>query len=363
MSKRLSEKAGRRTFATENQRWTALEQRDPNADGRFVYGVTTTGIYCRPTCPSRLAHREHVRFHEGCLEAEQAGFRPCLRCQPREATQAQRHAAAVAIACRSIEKADSTPSLAVLAESAGLSPFHFHRLFKNLTGITPKAYADAQRIRRVRGELRQRGSVTEAIYRSGFNSSGRFYDRSRQTLGMTPVAFRSGGAGIQIQFAVKRCWLGRLLVGATGQGVCAILLGENSAVLRRALQEQFPGARLVAGDGPFQELVKKVVRLAENPAANAHLPLDIRGTAFQQRVWQALRRIPAGSTVSYSELAQQLGQPRAARAVAGACAANSLAIAVPCHRVVRRDGALAGYRWGVERKRRLLAREAARRRG
>jgi AraC family transcriptional regulator of adaptative response/methylated-DNA-[protein]-cysteine methyltransferase len=354
----MNESASRPRFSDDGDRWAAVQRRDPGADGSFYYSVRTTGVYCRPSCPARLARRENVGFHASCEEAERAGFRPCRRCRPNEAGLAGRRAAAVAKACRLIETADETPSLAALAESAGMSRFHFHRVFKSATGVTPKAYAAAHRAGRVREELPRSHTVTEAIYGAGFNSSGRFYATSTQVLGMTPTRFRAGGRGASIRFAVGECSLGSILVAATGKGVCAILLGDGPEALVDDLQDRFPEAKLIGGDRDFEQWVAKVVGFVEAPALGLDLPLDVRGTAFQQRVWQALRTIPPGSTATYSEIARRIGAPRAVRAVAQACASNAIAVAIPCHRVVRTDGSLSGYRWGVERKRALLDREA-----
>jgi len=250
-------------------------------------------------------------------------------------------------------------ALGELARAAGMSRFHFHRVFRALTGVTPKAYADAHRARRVRNALGCAETVTDAIYGAGYNSSGRFYDTASEVLGMTPTAFRAGGAGTTIRFAVGQCWLGSILVAATEKGVCAILLGEDAEALVRDLQDSLPTARLIGGDVAFEALIAKVVGFVEAPALGLDLPLDVRGTAFQQRVWQALRAIPAGSTATYAEIAERIGRPAAARAVAQACASNPLAVAIPCHRVVRTDGALSGYRWGIARKGALLDREGS----
>jgi AraC family transcriptional regulator of adaptative response/methylated-DNA-[protein]-cysteine methyltransferase len=260
-------------------------------------------------------------------------------------------------ACRLIEASEDMPSLDALATAVGMSRYHFHRVFKASTGITPKAYAVAQRAQRVRDELGRADTVTEAIYGAGFQSNGRFYETSSEVLGMTPTDFRSGGNGAAIRFAVGACSLGSILVAATDKGVCAILLGDDPDVLVRDLQDRFPTAQLIGADADFEKVVATVIGFVEAPGLGLDLPLDIRGTAFQQRVWQALRTIPVGSTASYTDIAQRLGRPKAGRAVAQACAANALAVAIPCHRVVRRDGALSGYRWGVERKRALLDRE------
>jgi AraC family transcriptional regulator of adaptative response/methylated-DNA-[protein]-cysteine methyltransferase len=347
------------TWKTAAERWDAVAARDRAAEGAFVYSVATTGVYCRPGCAARLPRRENVAFYETCADAEQAGFRPCKRCRPNEPSLAERQSAAVAQACRMIEAAEELPSLDTLARGAGLSRYHFHRVFKAATGVTPKAYAQANRAERLRDELGRRGTVTEAIYGAGFNSSSRFYEASADLLGMTPSAFRAGGSGAVIRFAVGACALGQVLVAATEKGVCAIELGDDPDELARALQDQFPKAKLIGGDREFEELIARVVGFLEAPARGLDLPLDIRGSAFQQRVWRALRDIPVGSTASYSEIARRIGAPRAVRAVAQACAANKLALAIPCHRVVRTDGSLSGYRWGVERKRALLRKEEA----
>jgi AraC family transcriptional regulator, regulatory protein of adaptative response / methylated-DNA-[protein]-cysteine methyltransferase len=348
-----------RAPAERDPRWPAILARDPNLDGKFVIAVTTTGIFCRPTCSARRPKPQNVIFYDTCQDAERAGFRACKRCRPKEASPAQEHAALIAAACRKIEQSDSEMTLQALAASAGMSQSHFHRLFKAATGLTPKTYGDAHRSKRVRSELADRhNSVTEAIYRAGFNSNGRFYARSNGVLGMSPTAFRSGGANVDIKFAVGECCLGSILVAVSGKGVCAILLGDNPDALARDLQDRFPRANLIGGDAEFDELVATVVGFVEAPGLGLALPLDVRGTAFQQRVWQALRAVPAGKTASYTEIARRIGKPKAVRAVAQACAANAIAVAIPCHRVVRNDGSLSGYRWGVERKRALLAKEA-----
>ena len=346
-------------FPGDEERWEAVVRRDRSADGAFYYAVRTTGVYCRPSCPARLPRRENVQFHLTCTAAEQAGFRPCKRCRPHQAGCTAQHAVAVEKACRLIENAEAWPRLKALAAAVGMSPYHFHRVFKAITGVTPKAYAMAQRTQRVRHELTQTATVTEAIYGAGFQSNGRFYATSTQVLGMTPSQFRAGGHGAAMRFAVGQCSLGAILVAATDKGVCAILLGDDPDALVRDLQDRFPKAQLIGGDTDFEHVVARVVACVEAPALGLDLPLDVRGTAFQQRVWQALRAIPAGATASYRDIARRIGAPQAVRAVARACAANVIAVAIPCHRVVYHDGTLSGYRWGVERKRLLLDREAA----
>ncbi len=346
-------------FRGDEARWAAVLDRDPSAEGAFLYSVATTGVYCRPGCPSRRPRREHVRFHASCEEAEKAGFRACRRCRPNGPSLAERHASAVATACRLIETAEESPSLDTLAKTAGMSRFHFHRVFKAATGCTPQVYAAARRAGRMRAALQGGATVTDAIYDAGFNSNGRFYAVASEILGMAPATFRRGGAGETIRFAVGECSLGSILAAATAKGVCAIALGDDPDTLVRDLEDRFPRAELVGGDPEFESLVARVVAFVEAPLLGLELPLDIRGTTFQRRVWQALRKIPAGSTTSYAEIAERIGSPKAARAVARACASNPIAVAVPCHRVVRSDGAPGGYRWGVERKRALLARETA----
>jgi AraC family transcriptional regulator, regulatory protein of adaptative response / methylated-DNA-[protein]-cysteine methyltransferase len=343
--------------STDDARWDAVVSKDKRADGQFYFSVRTTGVYCRPSCPARRARRENVAFHLSCEAAEAAGFRSCKRCRPREASQSERDAALIARACSLIEKSDEPLRLASLAAASGLSPFHFHRLFKAGTGLTPKAYADAHRADRVRKTLPSSKTITAAIYDAGFNSNGRFYASSAQVLGMTPGRYRAGGQWVQIRFAIGECSLGSILVAATDKGVCAILMGNDPDALVRQLQDRFAKAELIGGDAKFETLVAKVVGFVEQPRLGLDLPLDVRGTAFQQRVWKALRQIGVGKTASYGEIAARIGNPKSIRAVAQACAANMLAVAIPCHRVIRTDGQLSGYRWGVQRKRALLERE------
>jgi len=341
-------------------RWAAVRARDPQADGSFVYSVRTTGVYCRPSCGARPARPENVAFHDTPADAERAGFRACRRCRPDEPSLAAQQAAIVTRLCRRLESDEQTPTLEQLADDAQWSSFHLHRVFKRITGLTPKAYAAAHRGRRVQDALARSGTVTEAIFEAGYNSGGRFYVDAPKLLGMTPTRWRAGGADTELRFAVGQCSLGAILVARSEVGICAILLGDDPDALTRDLQDRFPQARLVGGDATFEAWVARVVGFVEAPAIGLDLPLDIRGTAFQQRVWQALQAIPPGETASYADVARRIGAPAATRAVAQACGANTLAVAIPCHRVVRRDGGLSGYRWGVERKRALLVREAQR---
>ncbi len=345
-------------FRTDDEKWRAVLKRDSTADEQFYYSVRTTGVYCRPSCAARAALRKNVRFHATTAEAEQAGFRACKRCKPKEAPLRERQAAVVAEACRRIENAVEPPSLEKLANAVGLSRFHLHRLFREIIGVTPKAYAAAHRANRVRNELTQSATVTEAIYAAGFNSNGRFYANSSKILGMTPRDFRAGAPAAAIRFALSESSLGSILVAASEKGICAILIGDDPDDLLRDLQDRFPKAAFAPGDAAFETWVAKVLAFVDKPRNGLDLPLDIRGTAFQQRVWQALCEIPLGSTASYTQIAEKIGAPKAVRAVAQACAANAIAVAIPCHRVVRNDGAISGYRWGVERKRVLLKREA-----
>lgn len=340
-------------------RWAAVLAHDATADGRFVYSVRTTGVYCRPSCAARAARPENVAFHATVAEAEAAGFRACKRCKPDAASHTEQQAAAIGELCRFIESADTVPTLAELAARAGLSAYHLHRVFKRVTGLTPRAYASAHRAGRVRAGLERGGSVTAAIYDAGYNSNGRFYAESNQVLGMTPTDYRDGGGNTEIRFAIGECSLGAILVARSSVGVAAISIGDDPDALVRQLQDRFPRARLMGGDAAFEALVAQVVGFVEAPGIGLDLPLDVRGSAFQQRVWQALREIPAGQTASYAEVARRIGAPQSVRAVAQACGANAIAVAIPCHRVVRSDGALSGYRWGVQRKRALLEREAS----
>jgi AraC family transcriptional regulator, regulatory protein of adaptative response / methylated-DNA-[protein]-cysteine methyltransferase len=343
---------------TDDPRWARIVARDKTADGHLWYSVSTTGVYCRPSCPSRIANPKNVQLHDTLESARATGFRPCKRCIPDGPSIECENAALIAKACRIIEEREAEPSLEELAGAIGLSPSYFHRVFKAATGLTPKGYAVAHRAKKVRQGLASCSTVTEAIYDAGFNSSGRFYENSTEMLGMTPSRYRAGGTSEEIKFAVGQTSLGAILVASSKKGVAAILLGDDAGELVRSLQDRFPKAHLIGADRNYETLIARVVGLVEAPAIGLDLPLDVRGTAFQQRVWQALREIPVGETVCYAEIARRIGSPRTARAVAAACATNNLAIAIPCHRVIRSDGALSGYAWGVECKRALLDREA-----
>ncbi len=346
----------------DDPRWAAVVARSRDADGTFYYAVRTTGVYCRPSCGARRARPENVSFHATRDEAEAAGFRPCKRCRPEQDSAGVQQRRKIVEACRIVERAlaaaEPVPQLGELAAAVGISRYHFHRLFREHTGLTPREYAAARREQRLREELGRSGTVTEAIFDAGYNSNARFYEKSREVLGMTPTAWRKGGADERIRFAIGECSLGAVLVAQSERGVCAIYLGDDPDALARQLQDRFPQAVLVGGDAGFEDLVARVIGMVEAPGTTAELPLDVRGTAFQQRVWRVLCAIPAGTTASYSDIAKRIGRPGAIRAVAQACAANALAVAIPCHRVVRKDGELSGYRWGVERKRELLRKEA-----
>jgi AraC family transcriptional regulator of adaptative response/methylated-DNA-[protein]-cysteine methyltransferase len=343
----------------DDPRWARIVARDKTADGHLWYSVYTTGVYCRPSCPSRTANPKNVQLHDTLESAKATGFRPCKRCNPDGPSIEAENAALVAKACRIIEASAEEASLEMLADAVGRSPSYFHRVFKAATGVTPKDYAAANRAAKVRQGLASGSSVTEAIYDAGFNSSGRFYEKSTDMLGMTPSQYRTGGANEEIKFAVGQTSLGAILVASSKKGVAAILLGNDPDKLVRNLQDRFPRAHLVGADRDYEALVARVVGFVEAPRIGLDLPLDVRGTAFQRRVWQALQEIPVGATVPYAEIARRIGASTAVRAVAGACAANNLAVAIPCHRVVRSDGSLSGYAWGVERKRVLLDREAS----
>ena len=343
-------------------RYAAIAMRDRSQDGAWYYAVRTTGVFCKPSCGARLAKRANVSFHTSIADAVAAGFRACKRCRP-DAIDTDVHAAVVTAACRMIDQSlqtdGSVPSLDALAQHTGYSPFHLHRIFRAATGLTPRAYGAASRARLLRQRLDDSDTVSQAMHGAGYSSSSRFYETSTKRLGMTPSRAKRGGIGETVRYAISATSLGAILVGATAKGVCSIQLGDDPHALVRAFEARFAGATLVADDPDFADTVSKVVDFVESPHGALDLPLDIRGTAFQERVWAALTAIAPGLTKTYADVANAIGSPKAVRAVAAACAANELAIAIPCHRVIRSDGAIAGYRWGAQRKSVLLKREAA----
>jgi AraC family transcriptional regulator of adaptative response/methylated-DNA-[protein]-cysteine methyltransferase len=340
---------------TDDQRYDAFVTRNRSLRDAFLVGVVTTGVNCRPGCPARPPKRENVRFFETAEAARAAGLRACKRCRPDEL--AAPAAVIAAQACRTIEAAETAPTLEALARRAGLSPFHFHRLFKAETGITPAAYAAQVKDRRAKAALADGAQVTAAVYEAGYGSSSRFYEAAERRFGMAPKTWRNGGKGEEIRTAIAPCSLGFVLVGATDRGVCAVELGDDPVELNAEFARRFMGAKRVEADHRLSALVEQVVAAIEDPRRARDLPLDVRGTAFQARVWQALREIPAGETRTYGEIAQAIGAPKAVRAVGSAVGANPTAVLTPCHRVVGADGKLGGYHWGVERKRALLERE------
>jgi len=329
--------------------------RDARQDGRFVFAVRTTGIYCRPSCPSRRPRRDSVEFFLDPRQAEGAGYRACLRCKPTEiSSQAQ----AVLQARKLLDEAEGVLTLAELSKQVRVSPFHLQRLFKRATGLSPREYQSARRMQQVKHGLRKGDDVTTALYNAGFGSASRLYEKSHQQLGMTPGAYRRGGTGVTVQYAIVPSPLGRMLVAATPRGMCAVRFGDTASELESELRAEFHAATLVRDEAALQRYTKPLLASLRGESVTIELPLDVRATAFQMKVWEKLREIPAGETRSYSEVAQGIGDPKAVRAVARACASNPVALAVPCHRVVRSDGELAGYRWGVQRKKKLLKMEA-----
>lgn len=342
---------------TDDDRWQSVVDRDVNADGQFVFAVQTTGIFCRPSCRAKHALRKNVRFFADAQQAQDAGFRPCKRCQPDKDSAQQHRLDKIARACQLLEQ-ESPLTLDELAQQVAMSPYHLHRLFKATTGMTPKVWQQSWRARRLRDALAKGVPVTQAILNAGFPDSSSYYRKADQALGMTAKQFRKGGDNVSVRYTLADCALGRCLVAESERGICAILLGDDDATLVADLHALFPAAQDVPADANFQQRVREVIVAINSRDAPLSLPLDIRGTAFQQLVWQALRTIPCGETVSYQQLASAIGKPKAVRAVASACGANKLAIVIPCHRVIRGDGALSGYRWGIARKAQLLHREA-----
>jgi AraC family transcriptional regulator, regulatory protein of adaptative response / methylated-DNA-[protein]-cysteine methyltransferase len=346
------------THSAETEMWNAVEAKDRSADGRFVFAVKSTGIFCRPSCPSRRPRRENVKFFAVPEAAESAGFRACLRCRPKEARAADPQLELVRKVCELIVTSDlETLSLEMLAEQVGGSPYHLQRTFKKILGVSPKEYADSLRLNNFKTRIKEGASVTTALYDAGFGSSSRLYEKSNETLGMTPSEYGQGGPGIEIDYTVVDSPLGKLLVAATAKGVCSVTLGDSAEELQKTLVREFPAAETSASNSQLQRWADSIVKHLSGRLPHLDLPFDVRATAFQRQVWDTLRRIPYGTTRSYSEVAREIGRPSAVRAVARACATNPVALVVPCHRVIREDGELGGYRWGVERKKQLLARE------
>lgn len=342
---------------TDEQRWQAVCERDSQQDGQFVFAVRTTGIFCRPSCRSRRPLRENVGFYSDAGAALAAGFRPCKRCQPDKIDPLLQRQAKVEKACRLLEQ-DTPVTLETLADAVAMSPWHFHRLFKSVTGMTPKNWQQAFRAKRLQDTLIQSSTITEAVLAAGFPDNSSYYRQADAALGMTASQYRRGGDDIAVHYALSRCTLGHCLVAESERGICAILLADSDEALLAELQQIFPHAQREPGSARFTERVAQVVQRLDDPKSPFTLPLDLRGTAFQLQVWQALRSLAPGETISYQTLAERIGKPKAVRAVASACGANKLAIVVPCHRVVRADGGLSGYRWGATRKMRLLQQEA-----
>lgn len=345
---------------TDSDRWRAVLARDIGADGAFVYGVRSTGIYCRPSCPSRRPGRAQVSFYALPEAAREAGFRACRRCRPDHAPAADHRVAAVRAACRHIDSATAAPpTLRALAADVGLSPSHLQKLFSRMMGISPRQYADARRLARFRAAVRGGDDVTGALYEAGYGSSSRLYERADGQLGMTPARYRKGGAGARIAYAIADCAFDRVLMAATERGVCFLGFGDDDAALAGTLAAEFPAAEIRRDENGLGPWLRAVLAYLTGREPHPHLPLDLRATAFQRQVWQALSDIPAGETRSYSEIAAALGKPGAQRAVGHACATNPVSLLIPCHRAIRSDGGLGGYRWGLERKRALLDRERA----
>lgn len=345
-------------YETPAERWRAVVARDHEANGAFVLAVTSTGIFCRPICPAKRPRRDRVIFYDSPAAARRAGYRACLRCKPEDAAFGRRHTDAIAGATSLIRDSESMPSLAQLAKSAGMSVFHFHRLFRRTVGVTPRQFRARIMVDRAKIALRDGESVTASLYDAGFSSNGRFYETVAGRMGMTSKKVSAGGTDETIRFVVRRCELGVVLVAATQKGICEVWLGEDAGLLSRRLRTAYPQAKIASRDPRMSALIKRVVTLVERPASGVALPLDLRGTAFEMRVWEALRRIPMGQTMSYGEIAAAIGHPGAARAVGSACARNHVALVVPCHRAIGADKKLHGYRWGLKRKQKLLERES-----
>ncbi len=344
-------------FRTDDKRWKAVVDNNSSADGTFYYAVKTTGVYCRPSCTSRLPNRTNIEYFEKCVDAEKAGYRACKRCKLKANSKRQGIEEKVVLACRIIENGETHLKLDELATRVNLSPYHFHRLFKKIVGVTPKQYASRHQSQRFQQNLKSSPSITDAIYSAGFSSSGSAYDRNQDQLAMKPKDYRSGAVGITISYGLAHCYLGWVIVVATDRGICAIEFGDDPDILPDQVQSRFPKAQLIKADIGFDSLIKEVVDFIKAPEDTFQLPLDIQGTAFQQRVWNVLRQIKPGKTLSYSDIASRIGNPSAVRAVASACGSNKIAVIIPCHRVIAKDGKVSGYRWGTERKKMLLESE------
>jgi len=341
-------------FNTEDARWHAVLNNNSSADGSFYYAVLTTGIYCRPSCTSRLPNRANVEYFTTCEEAEAAGYRACKRCKPTTKSKAVETEQKIIHSCRIIEESETSLKLDELAAQVNLSPYHFHRLFKKIVGVTPKQYASRNKSQRFQKSLKTSPSITDAIYSAGYGSSGGAYDKTQDQLAMKPKVYRKGAAGITITYGLAQCFLGWVIVAATDRGICAIEFGDDPDALPDQVQSRFPKAQLKEADRGFKTLINEVVEFIESPGGDFKIPLDIQGSAFQQQVWNVLRRVKPGETLSYTEVAEKIGNPNAVRAVASACASNKLAVVIPCHRIISKAGKLSGYRWGTKRKKMLL---------
>ncbi|WP_230413796.1 bifunctional DNA-binding transcriptional regulator/O6-methylguanine-DNA methyltransferase Ada [Undibacterium umbellatum] len=342
----------------DDVRWDAVCIKNRDLDGEFVFAVKTTGIYCRPSCPAKTAKRQNVEFYETTVLAQQAGYRACKRCHPDGVSQEHSRNSMIETACQLIKNSEAPLKLETLASKMAMSPHHFHRIFKELTGVTPKQYQSALQKEKVRSLLNQSASISGAIYDAGYNSASRFYEMAGAMLGMSPKAYRAGAEDLQMQYMVCESALGLLLIASTEKGICTIEFGDSASVLEQVLQQRFPKASIRAAETHFKEWVTSILAYIQQPRGLLDLPLDVQGTAFQQRVWKALQDIPPGQTASYAEIAKRIGSPSSVRAVANACASNQFAVAIPCHRVIRSDGDVTGYRWGMERKKALLKRES-----
>ncbi len=339
--------------------WQAVQANDARYDGAFFFGVKTTGIYCRPSCRARLPKRENVEFFATAVMAEQSGLRACLRCDPRSTEGAMDARVKMVIRCCELIESDVTLRLDELAQAEGLSPSHFQRVFKELVGISPKKYAEIRRIEKFKRDVRDGSDITAAMYDAGFGSSSRLYERSSASLGMTPAQYKKGGKGMKIRYASAECELGRIMIGRTAKGLCFAALGDDDSMLEQSLKTEFVNAEITKDSNGLKEYLEVILEYLASRTKSIELPLDIQATAFQMLVWEVLRKIPFGTTVSYSQIAETLGDKKKVRAVARACATNRIALAIPCHRVVASDGKLSGYRWGIERKKALLELEAS----